>query len=62
MAYNKDEFAFEATALQGAGALKHMLDYIGGGLDRMPAEILVRNEMPLRALLTYALTKFADEL
>lgn len=67
MSYNTDEFAYEATALHGAAALKEMLDNIGrpaedGGGDRNIAKVLCEHEMPLRALLTFAINRFASEL
>lgn len=57
MAYNREEFAYEATALRGAAALKEMLDNIGreDGKDADVAKVLTDHEMQLRALLTFAL-------
>jgi len=67
MTYNTDEFAWEATALHGAAALTELLENIGrteeqGGGDKAVAKVLVENEMPLRALLTFSLRQFAKKL
>lgn len=64
MPYNRNESTFKATALHGAAALKELLDNIGrqDGDDHKVAKALTENEMPLRALLTYSLDKFCNEI
>ena len=68
MPYNRDEFAFEATALKGAAALTEALATIGYDVgegkdgDKEVARIVTENEMPLRALLTFALTELSNRV
>lgn len=65
MPYNTDERAYLGQAMRGCGALYDMLDQIGGNSDDKPdqkvAKLLVDHEMPLRALLTYALGHLTEE-
>lgn len=65
MPYNTDDRGYLAKAMTGCGALYAMLDQIGGNSadkpDQLVAKIMCDNEMPLRALLTYALNHLAEE-
>lgn len=65
MPYNTDERNYLAKAMAGCGALYGMLDCIGNNAEDEPdkevAKLLCDNEMPLRALLTYALNHLAEE-
>lgn len=64
MPYNRDAAEYEAQAIRGAAALKEMLDEIGNaeGADKRVAELLVKNELPLVALLTFIFDALREKI
>lgn len=61
MPYNVDERGFEATVLHGVAAVIDALSNIGDieERDEEIAKTVVKNEMQLRALVTFALRELA---